>query len=130
MNENFGAPGGYSPEEMMALEGYTPERLESFREETKARVEEAHRKSLTDKLRTQKPVVLAEQEKPLRNVTVLLGNGKLITFRKVSDLDFGVKGDDGFSALYLLGEDGNVIAQFEPTTWAAYYYAEHCQGIQ
>jgi hypothetical protein len=131
MNENFGqVPGAYSPEEMMALEGYTPERLESFREKAKTDIEEAHRARLKDKLHSQKPVVLAEEEKKLRNVTVLLGNGKLVTFRKVADLDFGSKNDEGFSTLFFLDADDNVIAQFEPTTWAAYYFTDHCQGIQ
>lgn len=114
---------------MLALEGYTPEKLEALHAAHDALREQGRAEAQARGSRgtAAKPVV---EDPELKYVTVLLGNGNLITFNQVADLDFGSKREDGFQALYLLGADGDVIAQFEPSTWAAYYYTDNCSGIK
>lgn len=131
MNENFGpAPGAYTPEELLALEGYTPEKLAELAEHKKQLRDQAESQAkaeLSQKLHTRDKVELAEPEAV--SVTVLLGNGKRITFKDVTDLEEGPVNSDGFTSLTLSNASDNIIARFEPTTWAAYYNADYCTGI-
>lgn len=130
MNDNFApVPEQFSEEELLALEGYTPEKLEAFRAAAEAKILQNLNEAQARGSRgtAAKPEI---EEPELKYVTVLLGNGNLITFSGVADLDFGSKREDGFQALYLLGADADVIAQFEPSTWAAYYYTDNCSGIK
>lgn len=131
--ENFGvAPGAYTPEELLALEGYTPEKLAELAEHKKQLRDQAESQAkaeLSQKLHTRDKVELAEPEFQVKSVTVLLGNGKLITFKDVACIEEGPPTSEGFAWLELGSDSDTVIARFEPTTWAAYYNADYCTGI-